>query len=424
MNRSYPLALLAFLLILLGLLTLQAGIAALALPLLVYLLAGFWRAPETVELQATRAMSAERILTGDEVGVTLTVTNRGAALEEVWVEDQLPAGLEVADGQARHVCALAAGASASWSYRLRGKRGYFGLKHVRIRVLDSLGLVRLESSLDTDGQLFILPPVLRLGRVAIQPRRTRVFSGSIPARQGGSGVEFFDVRDYQQGDSPRWINWRITARQQQAVFTNQFEQERAADVGLILDGRHRTNDFGECSLFEHSILAIAALSDSFLNSGNRVGLLFYGKQVHWTLPGYGRIQSERILHDLSRLEAGDSLNFNELYIPRHVFPSHSQLVLVSPLVSDDFETLAALRARGYPLLVISPDPVAFEMAALPETSIFRQAHRIVRMQRLLLLQRLRGTGIQVVDWDVSVPFEQVARRELDRRQVRSRGVLE
>ena len=128
--------------------------------------------------------------------------------------------------------------------------------------------------LPTDGQLFILPPVLRLRRVAIQPRRTRIFSGTIPARQGGSGVEFFDVREYQQGDSPRWINWRATARHPQNVFSNEFEQERAADVGLILDGRHRTNDFGDRSIFENSVLATAALADTFLNAGNRVGLLF------------------------------------------------------------------------------------------------------------------------------------------------------
>ena len=171
--------------------------------------------------------------------------------------------------------------------------------------MNYLGLVRLEQDLTTDGQLFILPPVLRLRRVAIQPRRTRIYSGTIPARQGGAGVEFFDVRHYQPGDSPRWINWRATARHPQDVFSNEFEQERAADVGLILDGRRRTNDFGDRSIFEHSVLATAALADTFLNAGNRVGLLFYGRQITWTMPGYGKLQSERILHDLSLLEPGE-----------------------------------------------------------------------------------------------------------------------
>ena len=295
------------------------------------------------------------------------------------------------------------------------------MKKVHATVGEHLGLSRLEQDLPTDGQLFILPPVLRLRRVAIQPRRTRIFSGTIPARQGGSGVEFFDVREYQH--SPRWINWRATARHPQNVFSNEFDQERAADVGIILDGRHRTNDFGSRSIFEHSVLATAALADTFLNAGNRVGLLFYGRQITWTMPGYGKLRGERILHDLSRFEPGDSHNFSELFVPRHLFPARSQLVLVSPLIAEDYDMLAALRMSGYHLLAVSPDPVSFEASGMVETRTNLLAKRIVRLQRAVLLRRLRGTGIHVVDWDTSQPFEQTARREMEQRMVLPRGVL-
>ena len=423
MNRTFFLALLIFLLLFFGLATLHPTIVALALPLILYLLAGLWGSPEKVQLQAERSLSAERVKTGDEVTVTLTVSNHGSALEEVLLEDQVPAGLEVADGSAHRLLALPAGGSVTWTYKLRGRRGYYGLRSVRAAVTEHLGLSRLEQDLPTDGQLFILPPVLRLRRVAIQPRRTRIFSGTIPARQGGSGVEFFGVREYQPGDSPRWINWRATARHTQDIFSNEFEQERAADVGLILDGRHRTNDFGDRSIFENSVLATAALADTFLNAGNRVGLLFYGRQITWTMPGYGKVQGERILHDLSRFEPGDSHNFSELYVPRHLFPSRSQLVLVSPLISEDYDMLATLRMNGYHLLVVSPDPVSFEAAGLAETGPNLLARRVVQLQRAVLLRRLRGAGIHVVDWDTSQPFEKTAKRDLEQRLVLPRGIL-
>jgi uncharacterized repeat protein (TIGR01451 family) len=212
MKRTILLALLIFLLLFTGLATLRPAVAALGIPLVLYLLAGLWRAPDNVRLQADRTLSAERVKTGDEVTVTLKITNHGAALEEVLLEDQIPAGLEVTEGSAQRLVGLPADGSLTWTYTLRGKRGYYGLTKVRAAAVETLGLYRLEHDLPTDGQLFILPPVLRLRRVAIQPRRTRIFSGTIPARQGGSGVEFFDVREYQQGDSPRWINWRATAR--------------------------------------------------------------------------------------------------------------------------------------------------------------------------------------------------------------------
>jgi uncharacterized repeat protein (TIGR01451 family) len=421
MNRVYLLAVLVFGLIFFGLVTLQSPIVALALPFLVYLLAGLWAFPDEIQLLAFRRVSAERVLIGDDVSITLTVRNVGKTVEELLLEDQLPAGLEVVDGSNRRLLALPAGESVTWTYRIRGRRGYFALKRIRATVREPLGLITRQQELSTDGQLFILPPVLRLRRVSIQPRRTRIFSGTIPAHLGGSGVEFFDVREYQQGDSQRWINWRVTARHSQSIYTNEFEQERSADVGIILDGRHRTNDFGNRSIFEHSVLAAAAMADSLLNSGNRVGLLFYGRQVHWTMPGYGRVQGERILHDLTRLEPGDSQNFNDLYIPRHLFPSRSQLVLVSSLVPDDCDILAALRMRGYPLLVISPNPVLFEASGLRQTRENFQAMRIVKLQRRIFLRRLLGAGIQVVDWDVSQPFEAIAKRDLERRLVLPRG---
>jgi uncharacterized repeat protein (TIGR01451 family) len=395
----------------------------LAIPLILYLLSSLWHAPEKVHLRAERSLNAERVKTGDEVTVTLTVSNLGSVLEEVLLEDQIPAGLEVTEGSVQRLVALPAGGTISWVYTLKGKRGYYGLAKVHATVFELLGLVKLEQDLPTNGQLFILPPVLRLRRVVIQPRRTRIFSGVIPARIGGSGVEFFGVREYQQGDSPRWINWRATARCPQNIFSNEYEQERSADVGLILDGRLRTNDFGDRSIFEYSVLATAALADTFLNEGNRVGLLFYGRQISWTMPGYGKVQSERILHDLSRLEPGDSQNFNELYVPRHLFPSRSQLVLVSPLVTEDYEVLAALRLRGYHLLVVSPNPVTFEIAGMVETRANLLARRIVHLQRAVLLRQLRGAGIHVVDWDTSLPFEKIAKRDLEQRTILPRGLL-
>jgi uncharacterized protein (DUF58 family) len=218
------------------------------------------------------------------------------------------------------------------------------------------------------------------------------------------------------GDSSRSINWRVTARHPQGLYSNDYEQERVVDVGIILDGRRHTNEFGSRSIFEHSVMATAALADVFLTKGNRVGVLFYGQQIHWTMPGYGKVQSERILHDLSRLEPGEWQEFTELYIPKKLFPSRSQLVVVSPLVPDDFRTLAELRSKGYAVLVVSPDPVSFEESRLLASSSVKMARRMVHMKREVFLRRLHGIGIQVLDWDVSLPFEKVAVRELERRQ--------
>ena len=85
------------------------------------------------------------------------------------------------------------------------------------------------------------------------------------------------MREYQASDPQRQINWKLSARAERDLYTNIFEQERVADVGLIVDARQRTNVTGiDDSLFEHSVRAAAALAENFLDDGNRVGLLVYG----------------------------------------------------------------------------------------------------------------------------------------------------
>jgi uncharacterized protein (DUF58 family) len=289
---------------------------------------------------------------------------------------------------------------------------------------DLFGLLHRKQKYPVGGQLYVLPPAMHMRRVAIRPRRTNVYSGTIPARLGGPGVEFFGVRTYERGDPPAWINWKISARHLTELYSNEYEQERVADVGIVLDGRLRTNILLEGhSLFEHSVQAVSALADTFLAQGNRVGLLLYGHYLHWTFPGYGKIQRERILQALALAEPGGSLVFSDLgHIPTQLFPAQSQIVLVSPLGLGDYEMLLQLRARGYQIMVISPNPVTFELAHLSQKPEVVLAGRIAQLERTMALQKLMHSGVQVMDWDVSIPFDRVGPGALGRTQVWFRAI--
>jgi uncharacterized protein (DUF58 family) len=414
--RTLLLSVLVYALVLTGLISLRGELLALALPMVLYLMIGLWRAPRGLQLEFHRSLSAERLAPGEQVTVTLTATNSGPSLEELSIEDVLPPALKILAGAPRHVARLAKGESLTWRYTLSAPRGYYPLVEVRAVASEYFGLIQLERSFHINGQLFVLPPVMRLKRVAIRPRRTRVYAGMVPARAGGAGVEFHGVREYQPSDSPRWVNWRATARHPGSLYANEFEQERVSDVGLVLDGRQRTNTFGENrSFFESSVLAAAALADAFLSQGDRVSLLLYGQYLQWTLPGYGKLQRERILQALSHAQPGGSQIFSDLgYIPTRLFPPQSQVVLISPLVPEDQGPLIQLRAHGYQVLVISPDPVTYESTRLSQESEVLMAARLVRLERQLLLRRLLRAGIQVVDWDTSQPFDQLVGAHLSR----------
>ena len=399
-----------------GIGTVHGEFIALALPFVVYLLLGYLFTPDDLKLEATRHLSAERISPNADVVVTVTVTNRGSHLEEVLLQDIVPADLMIRSASSRHLVRLAKGASYTFAYTVSGPRGAYKFESVRAQVNDHLAVISREVQIEAKGQLFVFPPVIRLRNVTIRPRRTRVYAGSIPARAGGTGTEFFGVREYHQGDSPRIINWRLSAHQEDTLYSNEFQQERVSDVGLILDGRLRTNEFARgYSLFEYSVQAAAALTDALLAQGNRVGMLVYAAYLRWTLPGYGKVQRERILHALAQARPGGSDVFADLeHLPTRLFPSESQVILVSPLHEDDYLPLVQLRAQGYQILVVSPNPVKFELSYLPQDRNVELAGRVIQMERTLLLNRMQRASIQVLDWDVTEPFDIVVKRMLSR----------
>lgn len=417
MVRGYILGLLIFLLVLAGLASVHGGLVALSLPLVLYGALGIWRSPDELNLQVERELSLEHVTPDTPVRVKVAVANLGGYLEEVEIEDVLPAALSVVDGSQRHLTSLSRGARFEFEYDLKGPRGAYALDCIRATASDHQGLRRLSVDLPSPGQLLVFPTLSRIKYVPIRPRRTRVYAGAIPARVGGPGVEFFGVRAYEPGDSPRRINWLISARQEQDLYSNEFQQERVADVAIVLDGRERTNIFpGGHSLFEHSVLAAGAVADALLNQGNHVGLLVYSQYLQWTVPGYGRIQRERILHALCRAAPGSSQIFEGLqFLPTRLFPPESQIVMVSPLVEDDYPTLLQIRARGYQVIVISPDPVAYEESLMQARAgratlqEIEMAARILRLERQSMLRRITRAGIQVVEWNVAQPFDQVSR---------------
>ena len=425
MSRRFFLELLLYTLVLLGLGTLEGGILALGIPLVLYLLAAWAGAPSGSNLRAQRtlrrrdaeaAQSTARVTETLPVVVNLEITNHGETLPQVHIEDQIPAGIDVIDGKIDLLAPLPAGETLTLTYTVRGPRGNFNFQSVRVTAQDLLGLVRRTWALPASAYLWVLPTITRLKQVPIHPGQTHGFAGPIPSGQPGSGVEFYGVREYHFGDPRHRINWRLTARHADTFFTNQFEQERIADVGLILDAREQVNvRGGEDSLFEHSVHATASLADVFLREGHRVALLIYGRALERTFPGYGKVQRERILHALAQARTGDSMIFESFdYLPTRFFRARSQLVIVSPLQPDDLPMLVRLRARGYRLLVISPDLVSFEARWMPENETTALAARIARLERVLLLRQLRRYDIRVVDWSVDEPLDTVIRASLSR----------
>jgi uncharacterized protein (DUF58 family) len=399
----------------LGLASLSGAVIALALPLAVYLAAALLYIPEKPQLSARRTLSTEHVTQGENVTVRLEITNLGKTVEELRVQDILPAEVELVEGQTRAVASLLPGKTVDLEYTIRAKRGIYDFSFVKVTAADYLELFESQVTLEAAAKLLILPHVQELHSIPIRPLRTHGFAGPIPSRKVGSGVNFLGIREYQTGDPLRRINWRVSARHTDEIFSNEFEQERIADIGIILDARQQSDvEVSSGNLFEYAVQATASLADSFLADGNRVGLLIYGRGMESTFPGYGKIQRQRILQSLGRARTGSSYAFKSLEnLPTRFFPTGSQIVLVSPLDRDDIPVLIQLRALGYEVMVVSPDSISFEARQYRQEKVAILATRIARLERAMLLRSLQRVGIAVVNWRVEGSLDDALHRTVN-----------
>ncbi|MEZ4557234.1 MAG: DUF58 domain-containing protein [Caldilineaceae bacterium] len=423
MRRPFVLSLVVYGLVTVALASRQGTILLLALPPLLTLIAGLLTRPDAAALTVQRTLSATRVLQGETVDVAVTVHNDGPRLDLVTISAPPPPSQRRADLTPVQVTQLERGASTELAYELRPPRGAYTFPPVTVTVADRFGLFPRRTVHARQTSLLVLPAVERAAEARIRPPRTRIFSGPIAARKGGPGVEFFGVRAFQPGDSLHWVNQRASARYPDQPYVNEFEQERAVDVGLILDVRRSANVRSDgASLLDASVGAAAALADAFLGAGNRVGLFLYGGGIDWTLPGYGKVQRERIMQALARAQPEEHQVFRSLgFLPTRLFPVRSQLVLVSPLLDSDLEDLVSLRARGYEVLLVSPDAVAFEAGALPDDRARALAVRMARLEREQVLRQLRAGGVSVFEWAADTPFHVAAVGQLDRMPHWRRG---
>ena len=131
----------------------------------------------------------------------------------------------------------------------------------------------------------------------------------------GRGMEFAEVRHYQNGDDVRTIDWRVTARTGQA-HTKLFIEERERPIILLIDLSHSLY-FGSSLLLQAVQAAHLAttLGWNAINHGDRLGALIATESEHLELKPRSRRQGILQLisgltqihqHQLSQFANGDA----------------------------------------------------------------------------------------------------------------------
>ncbi|MFC4438359.1 MULTISPECIES: DUF58 domain-containing protein [Natrialbaceae] len=386
--------------------------------------AAFARAlePPELELSVDRQLSDDEPVPGDEVDVTVTITNeRDGFVPDLRFVDGVPSGLAVTDGSSRLGTALRPGESVSLEYTATVGRG----NHVfdpALAVVRDLSRSTEREYLVGSETTIVCEPELRPVAAPVPLRATATsFSGRLRTTEGGSGTTFHSVREYRKGDPLSRVDWNRHAKTGD-LATLEFHEERAARVVVVVDARkaaYLAPESDATHAIDRSVAAAGRIAASLLAEGDTVGLAGLGPVARddstesvgdacWLAPASGRhheVQFAELLATHPQFSASPPADEGrwlwQLRTIRRRLSAETQIVLLTPLcdyVSAD--VTRRLDAHGHPVTVVSPDPTADETAG----------ERLARVARRVRRFDLQRAGIPVVDWPADESIDDVFAR--------------
>jgi len=219
---------------------------------------------------------------------------------------------------------------------------------------------RTETSPLRARRLAVTPEVLR--QVKGIELRTRglvnsIFTGEYRSVFRGQGIEFAEVREYQQGDDFRAIDWNVSARMGHP-FVKTYHEERENTLMLVVD------QSGSCQFgrpYTKAGLAVevaAVLALAAARHNDRVGALMFADRVEVVLrPAKGRPHALRVIRDLVAFRPrGRGTNLGEALRYASKLPRHRAIVVIlSDFRADGWEDPLAQLAANHDVVAITID---------------------------------------------------------------------
>jgi uncharacterized protein (DUF58 family) len=347
--------------------------------------------------------------------VTIELHNYGKRAVFARVTDETPRALRRNPPTVEIVAAAGRTARASYTI-LPAQRGDVPLGNLYLRYQSALRVAERWAVADVSESARVLPNLeqakqqtlflIRSRQVEMERRRKRM---------RGVGREFESLREYRSGDELRNICWTATARRSKLI-TRVFQVERSQSVWIVLDAGRllraqivQVRTSLRLSKLDYAVDAALALAQVAMHSGDRVGLLAYGRQVQQNVnAGRGASHLRQIVESLAVVRT-EPYEADHARAARALLSENKRRSLIV-WITDLAETASTPEVVEYALQMTRRHLVLFaavgqpdlnELAARrPETEedMFRYIAAIEIIQRReLLLRRLRQQGVLALE---------------------------
>lgn len=115
----------------------------------------------------------------------------------------------------------------------------------------------------------------------------------------GAGIDLANLREYQEGDDVRYIDWNVSARSS-ALHVREYQEDRELTAWFLLD-LSPSVDFASDAVSKRVVLAefVAAMSRLLTGKGNYCGAMLFNDGVECVIPP--RTGRRQVLHLLKML---------------------------------------------------------------------------------------------------------------------------
>ena len=343
--------------------------------------------------------------------VRLTLKNQGRIAIDCTLLDDLPLAMRLEAPTVR--LRVPPQAERSVSYAIHpAQRGDLTVGKIFVRYQSTAQMAERWAVADLRQTVRIYPDLEEVKRHSIYLARSRQIElQKRTLRHRGVGREFESLREYQQGDEFRDICWTATARRGKLV-TKLHQIERSQAVWIVVDAgrllRARVNELNKLDYTTNAALTLAHLA---LYSGDRVGLLAYGRRSQQRVPpARGSAHLRHILDQLAVVqpESSEADHLKAASTLMWMQKRRSLVVWLTDLAETSMtpeviEGASHLLSRHLVLFVVVGQPDLESMALRrPATAV--EMYETVAAQdmigrRELLLSRLRERGALALELD-------------------------
>jgi uncharacterized protein (DUF58 family) len=194
------------------------------------------------------------------------------------------------------------------------RRGLHHMNRYQISTSFPFGFIKRAMINEQKDTMLVYPALAQVDAKVLSMCRSADSTGSVMRPRPGGTDEFYGVKEYREGNNPRLIYWRRSARTG-VLVSKEMTQVSPPRLMILVDTYCPLRTVDAHAEIERCIAMAASLASQALESGLSVGLLVWTGD-DWTniAPARGKRHRRDLLAQLARLPLNSEKSTSDLLI--------------------------------------------------------------------------------------------------------------